>query len=97
LKIKLTQNSKRKVTKKFEVEGAEKVQIVWKVSLLKKVFDWRKFINKCSKISSKKKLKNQTSKKLKNNVTKSSKVRFDNKITSEFENKVNQKFQKKSY
>jgi hypothetical protein len=93
LKIKLTQNSKRKVTKKFEVEGAEKVQIVWKVSLLKKVFDWRKFINKCSKISSKKKLKNQTSKKFKNNVTKSSKVRFDNKITNYTMYSVNFAFQ----
>ncbi len=36
LKIKLTKNSKRKVTNKFEVKGAEKVQIVRKVSLLKK-------------------------------------------------------------
>ncbi len=35
MEIKLTQNSKRKVTKKFEVKGAEKVQIVRKVSLLK--------------------------------------------------------------
>ncbi len=67
MKIKLTHNSKRKVTKKFEVKVAENVQIVQKNSskgiLTKKVLNQNKVTNKCSKICSMKKLKNQNSKK----------------------------------